>query len=61
MGKLVEIKRVKTEVECITRGESIKITQKNIDELNQKIIKDIAENEAIRERGLEIAEKCVMK
>lgn len=61
MGKLLKTKTVKTDVEYVTRAENIKITQKDIDELNQKIIKDITENEIKREKGLEVAAKCVMK
>ena len=56
MGNLIKNKTVKTKVECFTRGESIEITKKDIDKLNQKIIKGIAENKDKRERCLEVAE-----
>ena len=61
MKKLLQVKRVETKKNYVTRKGTIKITQRHIDELNQSIVRDISQKEAIREKGLEIAENCVMK
>ena len=44
-----------------TKSVKIKITQRNVDDLNRKIRKDVEEFEKARERGREIAEKQIMK
>ncbi len=44
-----------------TKSVRIKITQRDVDDLNRKIRKDIQENEERRIKGYEIAEKTIMK
>lgn len=44
-----------------TKSVKIKITQRDVDDLNRKIRKDVEEFEKARERGREIAEKQIMK
>lgn len=60
-NKFLGIKTVETKVDVVTRKETIKITQKDIDKLNQDIVNNISKNESEREKGIEIAERCVMK
>ena len=43
------------------KSVKIKVTQKDVDDLNKRIRKDIEEIEKARERGREIAEKTIMK
>lgn len=43
------------------KSVKIKVTQKDVDDLNKRIRKDIEEIEKARERGREIAEKQIMK
>ena len=44
-----------------TKSVKIKITQRDVDDLNRRIRKDVEEFEKARERGREIAEKQIMK
>ena len=44
-----------------SKSVKIKVTQKDVDDLNKRIRKDIEEIEKARERGREIAEKTIMK
>ena len=44
-----------------TKSVKIKITQRDVDDLNRKIRKDVEEFDKARERGREIAEKQIMK
>lgn len=59
--KFCQVKRVETKKTYVTRKEAIKITPKDIDELNDNIRKGCEETEIIRDKVLEIAKKCVMK
>ena len=43
------------------KSVKIKVSQKDVDDLNKRIRKDIEEIEKARERGREIAEKTIMK
>ena len=43
------------------KSVKIKVSQKDVDDLNKRIRKDIKEIEKARERGREIAEKTIMK
>lgn len=58
--KFLQEKRVETKSGYVTT-KSIKVTKKDIEELNKKIINAITRERNIREKNLEIAEKCVMK
>lgn len=61
---LLTVIRIKTQPMPKREGSKstkIKITQRDIDDLNRKIRKDIEEVEKARERGREIAERQIMK
>ncbi len=62
---LLQVKRIPTRDTRIsssaTKSVPIKITQRDVDELNRRIKKDIMENEARREKGLEVAARCRMR
>ena len=61
---LSKIIRMKTKPMPLREGAKsvkIKVTQKDVDDLNKRIRKDIQEIEKARERGREIAEKTIMK
>ncbi len=44
-----------------TKSVKIKVTQKDVDDLNRKIRKEVKENEERRIKGYEIAAKQIMK
>ena len=50
---LSKIKKVKTDKSFVTRKNPIKVTQKDIDRLNQQIRKEIKEKELEQERVLQ--------
>lgn len=62
---LLQVKRIPTRdtrvANSTTKSVPIRITQKDVDELNRRIKKDIMENEARREKGLEVAARCRMR
>ena len=62
---LLQVKRIPTRdtrvSSCATKSVPIKITQRDVDELNRRIKKDIMENEARREKGLEVVARCRMR
>ena len=58
---LIKVLTVKTKRECVKKPTKIKVTHKDVDDLNRKIRKDIQEIEERRIKGYEIAEKTIMK
>lgn len=61
---LCEVKRIKTkplEEQLVRKPNPIKITQRDIDDLNRRIRKDAEEARKRYERGLEIAKKQIMR
>ncbi|MBO5954386.1 MAG: hypothetical protein J6Q13_00275 [Clostridia bacterium] len=58
---LSKIIRIKTKKEFVEKPTKIKVTQKDVDDLNRKIRKDIQKIEERRLKGYEIAEKSIMK
>lgn len=58
---LIKVLTVKTKRGCVQKPIKIKVTQKDVDDLNKKIRKDIQEIEQRRLKGYEIAEKQIMK
>lgn len=58
---LIKVLTIKTKRECVTKPTEIKVTQKDVDDLNRKIRKEVKENEERRIKGYDIAEKQIMK
>jgi len=61
---LCEVKRIPTKPmneQLTTKRNPIKITQRDIDDLNRRIRKDAEEARRRYERGLEIARKQIMR
>lgn len=58
---LIKVLTVKTKRDCVKKPTKIKVTQKDVENLNKKIRKDINEANKRRIKGYEIAEKQIMK
>lgn len=61
---LCEEKRIPTkpiEEQLVRKSNPIKITQRDIDDLNRKIRKEMEEVQKRRERGYEYAKNIIMK
>ena len=61
LSKIIRIKTKPMPSKEETKSVKIKITQKDVDDLNKRIRKDIEEIEKRRITGYEIAEKTIMK
>lgn len=61
LSKIIRIKTKPMIRREDTKTVKINVTQKDVDDLNKRIRKDIEEIEKARERGREIAERTIMK
>ena len=61
LSKIIRIKTKPMIRREDAKSVKIKVTQKDVDDLNKRIRKDIEEIENARERGREIAERTIMK
>ena len=61
LSKIIRMKTKPMPPREDAKSVKIKVTQKDVDDLNKRIRKDIEQIENARERGREIAEKTIMK
>lgn len=58
---LMKVKTIEMPKNFGRRPNGIVLTRKHIQDLNNRILKDIQQNEMERESGLDIAARCRMK